>query len=63
MIKGGAQGFEAYQSFLGAMFRMSKAREDDAPAGPPRQQRPAAEAPQPPAAPGASGANTGGGTT
>lgn len=62
MIKGGTQGFEAYQSFLGAMFRMSRPRDDEAPPGPPRQQRPAAEAAQPPA-PGTSGAKTGGGTT
>ncbi|MEE4298683.1 MAG: DUF6489 family protein [Pseudomonadales bacterium] len=62
MIKGGAQGFEAYQSFLGAMFRMSRKSDVDAPSAPPRQQRPAAEQPQPPAS-GTSGANTGGGTT
>lgn len=64
MIKGGTQGFEAYQSFLGAMFRMSRKGDDDGPQAPPRQQRPAAEPPQPPASTsGASGANTGGGTT
>lgn len=67
MVKGGVQGFEAYQSFLGAMFRMSKGREDEVPPGPPKQQRPAAEAPQPPGPPAGSappgGANTGGGTT
>ena len=62
MIKGGTQGFEAYQSFLGAMFRMNRQRDDEAPSAPPRQQRSAAEPAQPPA-PGTSGANTGGGTT
>ena len=58
MVKGGVMGFEAYQSFLGSVFKMSRGRDDDAPAGPPRQQQPA-DMPQ---APGA-GAKTGGGTT
>lgn len=58
MVKGGVMGFEAYQSFLGSVFKMSRGRDDDAPGGPPRQQQPA----DMPHAPGG-GAKTGGGTT
>jgi len=59
MVKGGVMGFEAYQSFLGSVFKMSRGREEEAPAGPPRQQQPEADVPQPPGG----GANSGGGTT
>ena len=58
MVKGGVMGFEAYQSFLGSVFKMSKGRDDEPSAGPPRQQQPA-DAGQ---APGGR-AKTGGGTT
>lgn len=59
MVKGGVMGFEAYQSFLGSVFKMSRGRDEDASAGPPRQQQPAADVPQP----SGGGANSGGGTT
>ena len=58
MLKGGVQGFEAYQNLLTTMFRMGRTRPEDAAEPPVSATGQAATGSEP----GSPGANTGGGT-